>query len=108
MLAVVVAVFVPPRPSETVNATENVPDVLYAWLGVAPVAVVPSPKSQAKLRVSLSGSLEPAPLNEMACPTSPPYGPPGLAVGGRFNTTENLTLADPRLPATSSASTAMV
>src|SRR2546428_4188977 len=86
MLAVVVAVFVPPRPSDTVNATVNFPDVLYAWLVVPSVAVVPSPKSQAKLRVSLSGSPEPAPLNEMACPPSPPYGPPGGAPRGPFTT----------------------
>ena len=56
----------------------------------------------------MSGSVELAPLNEMACPASPLYGPPALAVGGRFNTTAKLTLADPRFPAASSASTVMV
>ena len=39
----------------------------------------------------MSGSVELAPLNEMACPASPLYGPPALAVGGRFNTNRMLT-----------------
>src|SRR4051794_18640161 len=47
--------------SVTVSVTLRVPEVTKSWLGVAPVAVPPSPKSHAYDATEPSGSLDPVP-----------------------------------------------
>src|SRR5207247_3247519 len=49
-----------------------------------PVPLLPSPKVQAYVRASPSGSDEPLPSKLTAAPSAPEYGPPGAAVGVRF------------------------
>ena len=51
-------------------------------MGRTPVPVAPSPKLQAYVMASPSGSEEALPSRLMAVPSLPEYGPPATAVGG--------------------------
>src|SRR5207245_6557289 len=73
-----------PFESVTVNETAYVPLSAYTWLGVALVPVVPSPKLQAYVIASQSGSDEPLPFRTTAAPSVPENGRPACAVGVRF------------------------
>src|SRR3989344_1913654 len=73
-------------PSLTVRETVKTPGLWYAWSIDFQTPVVPSPKSQAYVKGSLSASEEAEPSKRIGCVVLvvPSYGPPGLAIGGVF------------------------
>ena|ERR1700688_4319793 len=82
IVAVVVAVFVPPVVSVTISEIWNVPAEEYVCVVVAPVPVALSPKFHAyDVIVWPVGAAELVPLKLTAWLTFPWYGPPALTVG---------------------------
>jgi hypothetical protein len=71
IVAVVVAVAVPPRMSVTVKLTVKVPPEEYVYVGFSPDPVPPSPKFHANVRGVPSGVLELEPLKVMGWPGWP-------------------------------------
>src|SRR4051794_4673970 len=63
-------------PSFTGSVTVNEPVDVYACVGAGPLPVDPSPKLHAYVSASPSGSEDADPLNAMAWPRTPVYGPP--------------------------------
>ena len=60
------------------------PGCVYLYCTLAPAAVPPSPKLQANVSDSPSGSRDLEPSNVIASRTVPAYGPPAFATGGLF------------------------
>src|SRR5262245_5264753 len=73
-----------PKPSTTVSVTVYACTRVKKWLGVRPVATDPSPKSQLKATMALSGSIV---LAESNTTTSPCFGVAGLKVKSGTNLT---------------------
>ena len=80
-----VAVCDAPFVSVTVSVIVNGRASFHVCTGAGLVASLPSPKLHAYVSASPSGSLEPRPESATPAPTVPTYGPPGRAVGARFD-----------------------
>src|SRR4051812_11958287 len=83
-VTVVVAFATRPTSSVTVRTTVYVPAVSYVWVVVAPLPVVPSPKSHWKLRIVRPGAgRDVDPLKLIDCPTTGDVGEVRITAVGR-------------------------